>query len=303
MFGASKRTRTLSTFPAGLLGPQPVARATEPTLPDYRNATAEPQQQGVDPAILSMVGSAPVKRNNTGRDVIAGLLSVVGSALARNSGNEHLSSSIMSNFTNGIADRRAAFHQAQQDYEARSRIAQLPGMTQREFAGYLADPKAWGGHMSDAAVSRYQAATLNPGDTRFLGDGNGSIQAPTRGEQYARALGLGAGTEPYNNAIRDQELGANGPTAFGNNQTLETLRSGNRTSLEALRQRNRLGLEGARQGNRMGLRSAPTYRDLNPPPPRAPAPRAAPRAPARPTATGPNGQRIEWNGSAWVPIR
>ena len=39
-------------------------------------------------------------------------------------------------------------------------------------------------------------------------------------------------------------------------------------SQERMRQQGRMGMETMRQGNRMNLRGTPTYRDMNPPPPR-----------------------------------
>jgi len=201
--------------------------------------------------------------------------------------------------------RRDNYRSQQQQYEDRMRTASLPGMNAREMAAYMADPKAWGSHMADAATSRYQAATLNPGDQRLFGDPAAGVtpyQAPTRGQQYAQSLGLHPWTDPYNKAIQDQELGANGPTALGNHQTLENLKAGNRTNFETLRQRNRVGMEGVRQGNRIDVRGAPTYRDMNPPPPRVAGPGRAPRK-SMPTAPGPNGEKVQWNGRAWVPAQ
>lgn len=263
----------------------------EPQLPDLR--VAETSQGSVhpgsiDPDVLKMVGSAPIKKNNTARDVLGGLLAAVSDGLARQSGQK---GHAVDNLTKAWTDRRATFKTQQEQYQDRMRMAQLPGMTTREMAAYMADPKAWGGHMASAATSPYQAATLNPGDNRFLGQGKPMVQAPTRGQQYARTLGLSEGTDPYNDAIRDQELGANGPTAFGNQQNLAGLRFGQQRTMEQLR-----------QANRLSLRGVPTYRDSNPPPPRPSVPRSAPRR-AMPTATGPNGEKVMWNGRAWVPGR
>lgn len=264
-------------------------------LPDFASAPrpanpAQSQQRSVDPEVMKLIGQAPEKKNNTGRDIIAGILAAVGDTFAAQGGRK---GTAVDGLVDAWGKRRDTYKTQQQQYDDRMRVAGLPGMGVREMAAYMADPKAWGSNMSRAATSPYDAATLNPGDTRFLGDGRGSVQAPTRGQQYAQSLGLQQGSDPYNTAIRDQELGANGPTAFGNNQ-----------SIEALRQQNRVGLEGVRQRNRMGVRGAPTYRDLNPPPPRATGPgRAAPRRLAVPTATGPNGEKVQWNGRAWVPAQ
>jgi hypothetical protein len=185
-------------------------------------------------------------------------------------------------------------------------------MNEREMAAYIADPKAWGSNMSRAATSRYDAATLNPGDVRTYGEGNGVYQAPTRAEQFAQALGIVKGTPEYETAIRDQELGAQGPTAFQNDVRLDDHRTGNqkmleaarqlgRVQLEGVRQGNRIGVEGVRQNNRMGLRGAPTYRDINGAPPRVGSGTAG--APREVTATGPNGEKIVFRNGQWVPAR
>jgi hypothetical protein len=111
-------------------------------------------------------------------------------------------------------------------------------------------------------------------------------------EEYARLQGLQPGTPGYNTAMVDYVLRANGPTALQGDRDLEALRSGNR-----------LKLEDVRQGNRMELRGSPTYRDTHAPPPRPSTAGSGGgrRSSGRPTATGPNGQKVEWNGSDWVP--
>lgn len=62
--------------------------------------------------------------------------------------------------------------------------------------------------------------------------------------------------------------------------------------LEGVYQANRVGLEGVRQGNRTTTRQTPTNPDTH---------SRSGHGSARPTATGPNGKKVEWNGSAWVP--
>ena len=262
-------------------------------LPDFSAAPRpvnpmQPQQRSIDPEVMKLVGQAPRKKNNTGRDIIAGVLATLADTMAARNGRQ---GTAIAGLVDTWGDRRKLYKDQQQQYEDRMRMASLPGMSVREMAAYIGDPKAWASNMSRAATSPYDAATLNPGDTRFLGMDNGSVQAPTRGQQYAQSLGLQEGTDPFNQAIQDQELGANGPTAFGNSRTIE-----------AMRQQNRVNLEGVRQRNRMGVRGAPTYRDRNPSPPRLAPPRAAPRK-AMPTATGPNGEKVQWNGRAWVPAQ
>jgi hypothetical protein len=115
--------------------------------------------------------------------------------------------------------------------------------------------------------------------------------APQDFEDYAAAGGFTPGTPEYFQAVEDHVLRANGPTAFKYDR-----------DLEAIKNAHRISVEGQRQRDRERLRGLPSYRDLNPPAPRASAPRA-PRQSARPTATGPNGQKVEWDGKAWVPAR
>lgn len=120
--------------------------------------------------------------------------------------------------------------------------------------------------------------------------------APRDFEDYAGLAG-DAGTPAYFNAAQDYVLRGHGPTAFQYDRDLETVRQAGRASLEAQRQGNRVSLEGVRQRNRSSLRGSPTYRDIHPQPGASRRP-----GPARPTATGPNGQKLEYDGKAWVPV-
>jgi hypothetical protein len=130
-------------------------------------------------------------------------------------------------------------------------------------------------------------------------------QAPEDFESYAQTLGFQPGTPEYFKAAEDYVLRANGPTALQNDQTIDDYRTANDRGLENLRQDNRVSLENLRQGNRVSLHGAPTYRDTHSLPPTYHDLHPTPRTPsshssARPTATGPNGEQIQWNGSAWV---
>ena len=111
-------------------------------------------------------------------------------------------------------------------------------------------------------------------------------------ETYAATQGLEPGSQEYFDAVQDYVLKGDGPTAYQHDRGLDDYRTGNRIKIEGVRQGNRMGLEGVRQNNRVATHGLPTYRDTHP--------RASGGA-ARPTATGPNGQKVEWNGSAWVP--
>ena len=96
--------------------------------------------------------------------------------------------------------------------------------------------------------------------------------APQDFEDYAAAAGHAPGSPEYFRAAEDYVLRGNGPTASGFDRDLELLRT-----------LGRYQLEDKRQQNRAALRGQPTYRDLNPPPPRA----AAPRRDALPVVSSP----------------
>lgn len=112
-------------------------------------------------------------------------------------------------------------------------------------------------------------------------------------ELYAQKLGLEPGSPEYFQAVEDFVLRSSGPSAHERDIEMDDHRTGNDRSLESLRYGNRASLENLRQGNRRGMVD---YRNANPPPTRS-------RRSARPTATGPNGQKIEWDGKAWVPVK
>jgi hypothetical protein len=278
-----------------------------PALPDYSpeqartqlpDSSNQPRQQPgqIDPGVAAMIGQAPTRNKGSARDIVAGLLAVIADA-ADPRGNGHATERLGKVWH----DRGDTYDSKLTEFQNRQRMAALPGMNAREMAAYIADPKAWGSNMSNAATSRYSAATLNPGDTRYLGEGNGTFTAPTRGQLYAKSIGAMPGSEAWNSAVQDQELGANGPTAFGNSQTMLSARNAQQANMERIRQQGRLGIEGVRQGNRQAIRGAPTYRDLHPAPPRPPALRGAPRTGAKvPTATGQNGETIYYRGGKWV---
>lgn len=113
-------------------------------------------------------------------------------------------------------------------------------------------------------------------------------------EIYANEQGLEPGTDDYFRAVEDYVLKSSGPSAHERDQQLDDYRTGNDLRMEGTRQSNRERMEGLRYGNRKTLREQPTYSDLNP--------RPAARKTARPSATGPNGKKVEWDGKAWVPV-
>lgn len=112
-------------------------------------------------------------------------------------------------------------------------------------------------------------------------------------ETFAETQGLEPGTQEYFDAVQDYVLKGDGPAAYDRDKGLDDYRTGNRLKLEGARQGNRVGLEGIRQNNRVTTRGLPTYRDTHP--------RAG--GSKRPTATGPNGEKVEFDGTAWVPAR
>lgn len=259
-------------------------------------ANAESGIARPDP-LASIIGKAPQQHKGGFGDVLQVLLAVGADATDPQGRGIYTK-----NLAQQWGSRREAYEKSMDEYKGRNQIANLPGMNQRELAAYSVDPKSWASNMSKAATSRYDAATLNPGDTRTYGEGQGSFQAPTRGQQYAKSLNLQPGTPGYETAIRDQELGAQGPTGFQNNMQLEGVRQSGRVGLENLRQTGRTSMEGIRQGNRMGLRSTPTYRDLNPPPPRVGG-RSGSSGGAV-TATNPQtGEKMMFVNGKWIPAR
>lgn len=238
-------------------------------LPDMTNAPRVPQQQAgqMDPRLAAIVGQAPVKRNNTGRDILAGVLATIGDTLsgASNTGHGRGGYSAVDRLTKQWVDRRDTYKDDVQNYETRKRMAEMPGMTERELQAFALDPKAWAGSMAKDATSKFGAATMNPGDVRNYGYGAGTYQAPTRGEQYAQSIGGMPGSEAWNNAIRDQELGSNGPTAFGNTSSIDAAKAAQSQALERLRQTGRMTLQGARVAGQQSVKRTPSYGNLNPP--------------------------------------
>ncbi len=180
-------------------------------------------------------------------------------------------------------------------------------MAERERQNQLADvrlKRQW--QMEDADRERNKPQYFSGAEDRLMfdpltGQTSTVYDAPTDAETYAQAFGFDPGSPEYQNALEDYALRAYGPTATANRASLEGARLNSRMTLEGLRQRNRVSLEGVRQVNRKSLRSLPTYGQANRP---SPAPVKRPQASrSRPTATNPQtGQKIEWNGSAWVPV-
>lgn len=124
------------------------------------------------------------------------------------------------------------------------------------------------------------------------------FNGPEDFEIYAQTRGLEPGSEEYFQAAEDFVLRSSGPSAHQRRLDLDDYRTANDRSLEGYRQQNRVDLENTRQDHRVGLRGTPSYGDLNPPAGRS----APPRKTTGPTATGPNGEMVEWDGKNWVPV-
>lgn len=140
----------------------------------------------------------------------------------------------------------------------------------------------------------YDPAT---GESRVLYDG------PEDFELYAQELGLEPGSDNYFRAVEDYVLRSAGPSAHGRDISLDDHRTANDRSLETLRFNNRKAMEDVRQGNRRGMVD---YRNSNPPPVR---PRPAASSATKPAKrndkvyVNDKGQRIRWDGKAWVPAK
>lgn len=259
----SPPTQSLPTAPMGMFGNIRGATATS-ALPATRVRSGG---FDYDTALASML---PQQRKRSTLQKIAG---VVAPALMGLAGNQAGANAFFAN------------QQARRDADERQRSAAL-GMIERwkheDFARQDgADLRASAPRVIGRSMVQYDP---NSGGVSELYDG------PEDFESYAEAMGIEPGTQEYFDAVEDYVLKSDGPTAYERDKGLDDYRTGNRLRIEGARQGNRESLEGLRQRNRVATRGLPTYRDVNP---------RAGRA--RPTATGPNGQKVEWNGKAWVP--
>lgn len=142
------------------------------------------------------------------------------------------------------------------------------------------------------------------------------FHGPADWEAFAASKGLTPGSPEYFNAVDDYVLRSAGPSATQNfkalddhrtendksleslqsshRRGLEVLRQGGVSSLETKRQIGRTGLETQRQQGRANLRGLPTYRDTH---------AGGTHTGAVPTATGPNGQKLQYVGGNWIPLK
>ncbi len=197
------------------------------------------------------------------------LAGVLGPALLASSGNTGLAST----FINQAAQRRMAENKARQEQQQRTQEWQRQDELRAQDRWWEANrPQDF---MSGRDRLRHAPPT---GQSAVPYDGKEAL------EIYAGALGLEPGSDEYNRAMQDHVLRSSGPTAFGYDQQLDDYRTDND-----------IRADNARTRNRIQVRGSPTYRDNNP--------RPSSRPPKAPTAIGPNGEKVTWNGKAWVPAR
>jgi hypothetical protein len=108
----------------------------------------------------------------------------------------------------------------------------------RQDRQWLIDDRNWKAAQPQYFMSGHDRVAFDPttGATKTVYD------APEDFQQYADALGLDPGSDEYNAAMEDYVLRANGPTAQQGRVDLEGVRQDNRVSLEGVRQGNRLSL-------------------------------------------------------------
>ncbi|KNH03091.1 hypothetical protein J121_2870 [Qipengyuania citrea LAMA 915] len=168
---------------------------------------------------------------------------------------------------------------------------------------YAAEQLAKWQYQDHARQSEADLRAANPftiGRERLAYDpATGETSVQYRGRQdaeiYADTLGFDRGSEEWGAAVEDYVLRSSGPSAHMRDMEIDDHRTGNDRMLEGFRQRNRMEMEGARQSNRRGMVD---YRNANPAPSRGGSRRAA-----RPTATDASGNKVEWDGKAWVPVK
>jgi hypothetical protein len=135
-----------------------------------------------------------------------------------------------------LAQRRSALEEQQANLDDRLKMMQIAALTRKEGQPQIE-------HVGNT-IGR-----LNPDTGGF----DPTYTPPTDAERYAYSMGAQPGTADWMKHLQDFTLHANGPTAFGQDQTMEQMRQQGRTQLE-----------GARQTNRQTLKAIPTYGQLYP---------------------------------------
>lgn len=131
------------------------------------------------------------------------------------------------------------------------------------------------------------------------GEANVLYRGRQDAEIYADSLGFERGSEEWNAAAEDFVLRGSGPSAHSRDLELDDYRTANDRGLEGYRQQNRLEMERARQGNRVVMEDRRQGNRMS----LRQTPSAGRTASRRPTATDANGNKVEWDGKAWVPAR
>jgi hypothetical protein len=137
----------------------------------------------------------------------------------------------------------------------------------------------------------------------------------TEGEQYAASLGAAPGTPEWSSALQDYELKANGPTAFGFQNQLQSARLGNALSIArghdaTSATNNRRSVEASirnnaatnTQSNTNNLRTTQTQAEIaaGHDSTHLRTSRRIRELPNEPVAVGPRGERLVVRNGAWV---
>ena len=201
--------------------------------------------------------------------------------------------------------------------------------------------RAWAEQDRDAKLAQPQYFMSGRDRVMFdptTGQAQKVYDGPADFEEYAGLLGLEPGSEEYNDAMQDFVLRSNGPTALEGRVKLEGVRQDNRVTLEGERHRNRQTLRqmptysnlhprpaagGGGSGNGRPPRTtgnvyAPILSKVAAGKPLTPGeqqvlslygrgnrggkPSSGGSGPA-PVATDGKGNKVQWNGKSWVPVR
>ncbi|MBY6015133.1 hypothetical protein KUV75_09505 [Qipengyuania gaetbuli] len=205
-------------------------------------------------------------------------LAAVGDALARNGGHQAFA-------VQNIVNQQNEYRQRQLD-------------AAETIAGWQYDDWARQNEADLRASNPFTIGRERLAYDPATGEANVLYRGRQDAEIYADSLGFDRGSEEWNAAAQDFVLRGSGPSAHArdlelddyrtaNDRDLEGYRQENRLEMENTRQRNRSAMESARQGNRMTLRQTPS----------------AGRGSGRRRAVDGNGNAVEWDGKAWVPVK